>query len=99
MPSVVKLSDDHINEARPYATAMHRSIPKQIEHWARLGKAAEENPDVGEPKKGDLAGVRVHKYRIDKELMLLAYAANKAKQVVILFGYGTRENFYRDLKH
>ena len=46
MPSVVKLSDELINEARPYATAMHRSIPKQIEHWARLGKAAEENPDM-----------------------------------------------------
>jgi hypothetical protein len=25
---------------------MHRSVPKQIEHWARLGKAAEENPDL-----------------------------------------------------
>jgi hypothetical protein len=24
----------------------HRSVPKQIEHWARLGKAAEENPDM-----------------------------------------------------
>ena len=46
MPSVVKLSDQLINDARPYATAMHRSIPKQIEHWARLGKAAEENPDM-----------------------------------------------------
>ena len=46
MPSVVKLSDELINEARPYADAMHRSVPKQIEHWARLGKAAEENPDM-----------------------------------------------------
>ena len=46
MPSVVKLSDALINEARPYANAMHRSVPKQIEHWARLGKAAEENPDM-----------------------------------------------------
>ena len=46
MSSVVKLSDQLINDARPYATAMHRSIPKQIEHWARLGKAAEENPDM-----------------------------------------------------
>ncbi|MEI7738622.1 MAG: hypothetical protein WCJ99_07800 [Betaproteobacteria bacterium] len=46
MASVVKLSDELINDARPYATAMHRSIPKQIEYWARLGKAAEENPDV-----------------------------------------------------
>jgi hypothetical protein len=46
MPSVVKLSDALINDARPYANAMHRSIPKQIEYWARLGKAAEENPDM-----------------------------------------------------
>lgn len=46
MPAVIKLSDALINEARPYATAMHRSVPKQIEHWARLGKAAEENPDL-----------------------------------------------------
>ena len=46
MSSVVKLSDQLINDARPYATAMHRSVPKQIEHWARLGKAAEENPDM-----------------------------------------------------
>ena len=46
MPSVVKLSDELINEARLYADAMHRSVPKQIEHWARLGKAAEENPDM-----------------------------------------------------
>jgi hypothetical protein len=46
MPSVVKLSDELINDARPYANAMHRSIPKQIEYWARLGKAAEENPDL-----------------------------------------------------
>jgi hypothetical protein len=46
MPSVVKLSDELINDARPYANAMHRSVPKQIEHWARLGKAAEENSDM-----------------------------------------------------
>lgn len=46
MSSVVKLSDELINDARPYANAMHRSVPKQIEHWARLGKAAEENPDM-----------------------------------------------------
>jgi hypothetical protein len=46
MPAVIKLSDSIIEEARPYATAMHRSIPKQIEYWARLGKAVEENPDL-----------------------------------------------------
>jgi mRNA-degrading endonuclease RelE of RelBE toxin-antitoxin system len=50
-------------------------------------------------KKDDLAGVRVYKYRYNKEQMLLAYAANKEEQVVILMGFGSHENFYRDLKH
>lgn len=55
--------------------------------------------DAGELKKGDLAGLRVYKYRFNSEQMLLAYAANKAEQVIILMGYGRHENFYRDLKH
>lgn len=46
MPAVIKLSDQLVSDARSYAAGMHRSVPKQIEHWARLGKAAEENPDL-----------------------------------------------------
>jgi mRNA-degrading endonuclease RelE of RelBE toxin-antitoxin system len=57
------------------------------------------NPDAGELKKGDLAGVRVYKYRFNTVQMLFAYAANTVEQVIILMGYGTHENFYRDLKH
>jgi mRNA-degrading endonuclease RelE of RelBE toxin-antitoxin system len=57
------------------------------------------SPEAGDPKKGDLTGVRVHKYKCNKEQMLLAYAANTQEQVIILLGYGTHENFYRDLKH
>jgi len=46
MSTTLKLSDALIESARPYAAAMHRSIPKQIEYWARIGKAAEDNPDL-----------------------------------------------------
>lgn len=42
----IKLSKDLIELAQPHAKAKVRSVPKQIEYWARLGKAAEENPDV-----------------------------------------------------
>jgi hypothetical protein len=44
--ATVNLSDDLINAAKATAISMHRSVPKQIEHWARLGKIAEENPDL-----------------------------------------------------
>ena len=46
MATAIKLSDLLVQEAKPYAQAMHRSVPKQIEYWARLGKVVEENPDL-----------------------------------------------------
>jgi len=42
----LKLSEELVELAKPHAAALHRSVPKQIEYWARLGKAAEENPDL-----------------------------------------------------
>lgn len=46
MSIAIKLSDSLIEMAKLHAAAQHRSVPKQIEHWARLGKAAEENPEL-----------------------------------------------------
>jgi hypothetical protein len=42
----VKLSEDFVVQAKRYAAVQHRSLPKQIEHWSLIGKAAEENPDL-----------------------------------------------------
>lgn len=44
--TTVKLSDKLINEARRYGSVCSRSTPKQIEYWARIGKIAEDNPDL-----------------------------------------------------
>lgn len=46
MAIALKLSNELIDLAKPYAVAEHRSVPKQIEYWARLGKAAEDNPEL-----------------------------------------------------
>lgn len=46
MATALKLSDELIDLAKPYAIAEHRTVPKQIEYWARLGKAAEDNPEL-----------------------------------------------------
>ena len=44
--STVKLSEQLVQEAKQHAQAAHRSTPKQIEFWARMGKLADENPDM-----------------------------------------------------
>ena len=42
----IKLSGDIVFEAHKYATVFSRSVPKQIEHWVKIGRIAEENPDL-----------------------------------------------------
>ena len=46
MSKAVKLSENLVSEADRYAHIFSRSIPKQIEHWAKIGKIAEDNPDL-----------------------------------------------------
>jgi hypothetical protein len=46
MSIALKLSAELVEMAKPHAAAEHRSVPKQIEYWARLGKAVDENPDL-----------------------------------------------------
>lgn len=46
MSGPIKLSDDLMDEARRHAAVYSRSIPKQIEYWSRVGKIAEDNPDL-----------------------------------------------------
>ena len=46
MARSIKLSDNLVEDATVHAKALHRTPPKQIEYWARIGKIAEENPDL-----------------------------------------------------
>ncbi len=46
MPTAVRVSDKLINKARKFSKVDHRSLTGQIEHWASIGKCAEENPDL-----------------------------------------------------
>lgn len=56
-----------------------------------------ENPDIGQEKKGDLQGVKVHKYKMGKQQILLAYEASEDE--ILLLTFGSHENYYRDLKN
>ncbi|MBI2907935.1 MAG: hypothetical protein HYX92_09795 [Chloroflexi bacterium] len=46
MAAAVRISEELVNEARKSSRIDHRSLAGQIEHWARVGKRAEENPDL-----------------------------------------------------
>lgn len=46
MATAVRISEELIGEAKKLSRIEHRSITGQIEHWAKIGKYAEENPDL-----------------------------------------------------
>ena len=46
MATALRISYDLVRIARKYAAIDRRSITGQIEYWARLGKMAEDNPDM-----------------------------------------------------
>lgn len=53
-------------------------------------------PESGEQKAGDLSGVRVFKFRMGNDQILLAYEVSE--KTLYLYTFGVHENFYRDLK-
>ena len=55
-----------------------------------------DDPSIGSKKKGDLRGVYVHKFKLQKVQFLLAYRfAGENLDLVMI---GPHENYYRDLK-
>ena len=78
----------------------HKSFKKLHKNQKKLLDEAVQNiiinPSIGKLKTGDLSEVRVYKFTMLKETVLLAYIY-KNKQIILL-AIGTHENFYRDLK-
>lgn len=52
---------------------------------------------LGDLKKGDLSTIRVYKFKMNKQLNLLAYTFQEDVLILTLIALGSHENFYRDL--
>ena len=55
-------------------------------------------PECGDLKIGDLAGVRVYKFKASTKQYLVGYSVDEDVLVLTLLALGSHENFYRDLK-
>ena len=72
--------------------------PKEKESLDEAIRAIVTNPEMGDMKKGDLAGVRVYKYRFQEQFVLLTYRVASDEDTIKLLAFGVHENFYRGLK-
>lgn len=77
------------------AKKLHKSQKADLDIAVR---ALMENPLLGEQKKGDLAFMRVHKFKMMKQLTLLGYSYEDGAVVLELLTFGSHENSYRDTK-
>ena len=64
--AAIQLSNEIMFEADKYASVYTRSVSMQIEHWARIGKIAEENPDL---PYGFIEGVLMGKAELDNGIV------------------------------
>ncbi len=78
---------------KKYAKKLMRNQIKMLED--AIDEIAKD-PEIGELKSGDLAGIRIYKFHIHTQLMLLAY--QYLEKELALLSLSTHENFYHDLK-
>ena len=80
-----------------FQRAAKKLHPKQKDALDQAVRTVAADSAVGEAKLGDLAGVRVHKFRMTSQLWLLSYRVID-QETIKLLTVGSHENFYRDLK-
>jgi mRNA-degrading endonuclease RelE of RelBE toxin-antitoxin system len=73
-------------------------FPKQQEVVRGELKKIQEDPFIGERKKGALSMVWVHKFKVRHQLYLLAYRVAEEKKEIYLYALATHENFYKELQ-
>jgi plasmid stabilization system protein ParE len=83
-----------------YKSAFRKFVKKQTRAFQLVIEDETERiskePEIGEAKKGDLAGFRVHKFIFQNHKYLMAYKAQSNN--IIFYMIDTHENFYRELK-
>jgi ParE-like toxin of type II bacterial toxin-antitoxin system len=86
-----------VRQAPRFARAK-RAFPEKVQlQIDEVVKAIMANPLVGEPKAGALKGVRVEKFKVGSQQLLVAYAFTPKTQTVELLDAGPHENFYKGL--
>lgn len=81
-----------------FKKAVKKLKPNQKKELDTAIKALMAKPALGEQKKGDLAFLRVYKFKMNKQLTLLGYSFNDGTLTLELMALGSHENFYRDIK-
>ena len=93
--SSTKIKVAQTNLFRKSVKRLHKNQKKFLNKAVRKMR---NDPTLGSIKKGDLADIRVYKFKMLNQIILLAYIYDDKEDLLTLLALGTHENFYRDLK-
>ncbi len=78
------------NSFKKAVKKLHKNQKVDLDNAVR---AIADNPNLGTQKIGDLSSVRVYKFKMLKQLTLLAYQIDNGQLVLTLLLIGAHENF------
>jgi len=81
----------------PLFERQKRKLKKnQISYLDKAIQLIFDNPRIGVQKTGDLKGIYIYKFKINNAQLLIGYEISK--DTILLYTFGSYENFYRELK-
>ena len=89
----------NVNENKTFHEAVKKLHPNQKKDLDKAVKIIISDPGIGDSKSGDLSGIFFYKFKIVKQITLIAYTYNDQIITLTLLKLGSHENFYRDLKN
>lgn len=93
-----ELHQINVHETRRFGKALSKLPVEQLRIVENEIDKIISNPEIGERKKGDLSYLRVHKFKINKQLALLGYSWIENRLEIILLHLDSHENFYQQMK-
>ena len=81
-----------------FKKAVKKLKPNQKKDLDEAVRELMANPTLGDQKKGDLSYLRVYKFNMSKQLILLGHSFHEGIMSLELLALITHENFYRDIK-
>ncbi len=88
-------SISEIIKSPAFAKQKNKLKKNQIKKLDETIKNIMANPNIGDLKKGDLQEIKVYKYKVENNLILLAYEIEEV--TLYLYSCGSHQNFYREL--
>lgn len=81
------------NQFKKVVKKLHKNQKQELD---KAVSTIAKDPSIGIQKRGDLSDIYVYKFKMNKQLTLLAYKYTTNN--LTLMHLGSHENFYRDLK-